>query len=83
MLSPTRDEVFRLDALTGKVLGRRSAADAAPKNVPRTEWTRRFSLALDAMRGLALTLTIQPRTTPIHRDPWPDLRRELARLLDR
>ena len=59
------------------------AADAAPKNVPRAEWTRRFSVALDAMRGLALTLTIQPRTTPIHRDPWPDLRRELARLLDR
>ena len=59
------------------------AADAAPKNIPRAEWTRRFSVALDAMRGLALTLTIQPRTTPIHRDPWPDLRRELARLLDR
>ena len=31
------------------------AADAAPKNVPRAEWTRRFSVALDAMRGLALT----------------------------
>jgi AcrR family transcriptional regulator len=59
------------------------AADAAPKNVPRAEYTRRFSVALDAMRGLALTLTIQPRTTPIPRDPWPDLRRELARLLDR
>jgi AcrR family transcriptional regulator len=59
------------------------AADATPTNVPRTEWTRRFSVALDAMRGLALTLTIQPRSTPIHRDPWPDLRRELTRLLDR
>jgi hypothetical protein len=52
-------------------------------NVPRAEWTRRFSVALDAMRGLALTLTIQPRTTPIQRDPLPDLRRELAGLLDR
>ena len=59
------------------------AADVAPKHVPRAEWTRRFSVALDAMRGLALTLTMQPRTTPVQRDPWPDLRRELARLLDR
>ncbi len=58
------------------------AADAAPKNVPRAEWTRRFSVALDAMRGLALTLAMQPRTTPVQRDPWPDLRRELTRLLD-
>jgi AcrR family transcriptional regulator len=59
------------------------AADAAPANVPRAEWTRRFSVALDAMRGLALTLTIQPRTSPLERDPWPDLRDELALLLDR
>ena len=59
------------------------AADAAPKTVPRAEWTRRFSAALDAMRGLALKLTIQPRTTPIQRDPWPALRRELTHLLDR
>jgi AcrR family transcriptional regulator len=59
------------------------AADAAPKGIPRPEWIRRFSLALDAMRGLALTIAMQPRTTPLHRDPWPDLRRELARLLDR
>ncbi len=58
------------------------AADVAPKNVPRAEWTRRFSVALDAMRGLALTLAMQPRTTPVQRDPWPDLRRELTRLLD-
>lgn len=59
------------------------AADAAPKNIARADWTRRFSVALDAMRGLALTLTIQPRTTPIEHDPWPDLRYELTRLLDR
>jgi AcrR family transcriptional regulator len=59
------------------------AADAAPKGIPRAEWTRRFSVALDAMRGLALTLAMQPRTTPVQRDPWPDLRRELTRLLDR
>jgi AcrR family transcriptional regulator len=58
------------------------AADAAPMDVPRAEWTRRFSVALDAMRGLALTLAMQPRTTPLQRDPWPDLRRELTRLLD-
>jgi AcrR family transcriptional regulator len=58
------------------------AADVAPKNVPRADWTRRFSVALDAMRGLALTLAMQPRTTPVQRDPWPDLRRELTRLLD-
>jgi len=59
------------------------AADVAPEHVPRAEWTRRFSVALDAMRGLALTLAMQPRTTPVQRDPWPDLRRELAGLLDR
>ena len=54
------------------------AADVAPKNVPRAEWTRRFSVALDAMRGLALTLTMQPRTTPFSEIPgrtsdasWP------------
>jgi hypothetical protein len=58
------------------------AADAAPKDVPRAEWNRRFSVALDAMRGLALTLAMQPRATPVQRDPWPDLRRELTRLLD-
>ena len=59
------------------------AAEAAPEGVPRAEWTRRFSVALDAMRGLALTLTTQPRVGPVHRDPWPDLRRELTHLLDR
>jgi len=35
------------------------AADATPKNVPRAEGTRRFSVALYAMRGLALTLAVQ------------------------
>jgi AcrR family transcriptional regulator len=59
------------------------AADAAPENVPRAEWTRRFSVALDAMRGLALTIAMQPRTSPVQRDPWPVLRRELTSLLDR
>jgi AcrR family transcriptional regulator len=59
------------------------ASDAAPKDVPRTEWTRRFSVALDAMRGLALTIAMQPRTTPDRRDSWPALRRELTGLLDR
>ena len=41
------------------------------------------NIGREAMRGLALTLTIQPRTTPVQRDPWPALRRELTRLLDR
>jgi hypothetical protein len=59
------------------------AADIAPQDIPRTEWTRRFSVALDAMRGLALTIAIQPRASPVQRDPWPALRRELAGLLDR
>ena len=59
------------------------AADAAPHNIPRAEWTRRFSVALDAMRGLALTIAMQPRMSPVQRDPWPVLRRELAGLLDR
>jgi len=58
------------------------AGDVAPKDVPRTEWTRRFSVALDAMRGLALTIAMQPRRSPVRRDPWPALRRELTGLLD-
>lgn len=59
------------------------AGDVAPQDVPSTEWTRRFSVALDAMRGLALTIAMQPRTSPVRRDPWPALRRELTGLLDR
>ncbi|MEZ0050224.1 AcrR family transcriptional regulator [Mycobacterium sp. MAA66] len=59
------------------------AVDTAPKRLSRADWTRRFSAALDAMRGLALTLATQPRATPINHDPWPDLRRELTQLLDR
>jgi AcrR family transcriptional regulator len=59
------------------------AADTAPENLSRLDWTRRFSAALDAMRGLALTLATQPRTRPIAHDPWPDLRHELTQLLDR
>ncbi|MEV6559425.1 TetR/AcrR family transcriptional regulator [Nocardia sp. NPDC051756] len=59
------------------------ANDLAPERLPRTEWTRRVAVALDAMRGLALTLTVQPRPTPVTHDPWPTTRAELTALLDR
>lgn len=59
------------------------ADDVAPENLSRAEWTRRIAVALDAMRGLALTLTIQPRATPLRHDPWPATRAELTALLDR
>ncbi|MFI1918127.1 TetR/AcrR family transcriptional regulator [Nocardia sp. NPDC020380] len=59
------------------------ADDVAPEHLPRAEWTRRIAVALDAMRGLALTLTIQPRPAPIRHDPWPTTRTELTALLDR
>ncbi|MFF2550051.1 TetR family transcriptional regulator [Nocardia sp. NPDC058058] len=59
------------------------ADDVAPEDLPRAEWTHRIAVALDAMRGLALTLTIQPRPAQPRRDPWPATRAELTALLDR
>jgi AcrR family transcriptional regulator len=60
-----------------------TAADLAPAGLNRIVWTRRVAAALNAMRGLALTLSIQPRATTIANDPWPPLRAELTALLDR
>lgn len=59
------------------------ADDVAPEHLPRAEWTRRMAVALDAMRGLALALAIQPRPESVRRDPWPATRAELTALLDR
>ncbi|MFB8275293.1 TetR/AcrR family transcriptional regulator [Nocardia colli] len=59
------------------------ADDVAPEQLSRIEWTRRVAVALDAMRGLALSLTVQPRLTPVEHDPWPTTRAELTALLDR
>lgn len=60
-----------------------TVADLAPAGLNRTGWARRVAAALNAMRGLALTLSIQPRATAIANDPWPPLRAELTTLLDR
>lgn len=55
----------------------------APDTLPTKTWTRRVSVALNTMRGLALALNIEPREQPIKTDPWPATRRELTELLDR
>ncbi|MCU1678649.1 MAG: betI 15 [Frankiales bacterium] len=43
-------------------------------------WEGRLTLALSAMRGLALTQAFEPRAKR-GRDPWPAMRAELERLL--
>jgi hypothetical protein len=55
----------------------------APDTLPTKTWTRRVSVALNTMRGLALALNIEPRDRPVKTDPWPATRRELTELLDR
>jgi AcrR family transcriptional regulator len=57
--------------------------ELAPAALPRKTWTRRVSVALNTMRGLALALNIEPRESPLKTDPWPATRRELTQLLDR
>jgi AcrR family transcriptional regulator len=59
-----------------------AAADLAPDHLPRRVWNRRVGVALDAMRGLALS-RIEPRTTDPAADRWPTTRGELTHLLDR
>jgi len=56
----------------------------APATLTPAAWNRRLSLALHAMRGLALTLTLEPHPTPADPDDrWPAVRAELVALLDR
>ena len=59
------------------------AADIAPADLSRAAWNTRISATLDAMRGLALTLAVQPRKATSRRDPWPNLRSELIALVER
>jgi len=60
-----------------------AATDLAPSDLPPREWNRRIGVAIDAMRGLALRLTIEPRQQSATSDPWPSTRAELTYLLDR
>ncbi|MFX0578176.1 TetR/AcrR family transcriptional regulator [Nocardia nepalensis] len=59
-------------------------AEAAPADLPHSEWNRRLTLALDTIRGLALRLSLTPRNPnePVA-DPWPATRTELITLIDR
>lgn len=58
------------------------ADDLAPTDLARHDWHRRFAVALNTMRGLALGLRIEPRPSTATTDPWPATRTELTRLLD-
>jgi AcrR family transcriptional regulator len=60
-----------------------ATADLVPPDLPRRVWNRRLGVALDAMRGLALTHTIEPHENDRAADRWPPTRAELAHLLDR
>lgn len=58
--------------------------DIGPATLDRSAWNHRISITLHAMRGLALTLALEPRPTPAdHDDRWPAARAELTALLDR
>jgi AcrR family transcriptional regulator len=58
-----------------------ATADLAPPDLPRQIWNRRLGVALDAMRGLALSRAIEPHEHAT--DKWPNTRIELTNLLDR
>jgi AcrR family transcriptional regulator len=59
------------------------AADLAPADLNRGAWLRRLRVAGHAMRGLALSLAIEPRERRPTLDPWPATRDELAAMIDR
>jgi AcrR family transcriptional regulator len=71
-LAPLQPEMSRAVSAAG--------ADLAPAGVPRREWNSRLTVALDAMRGLALRRAVEPRETDDD-DPWPSVRDQLVRLL--
>lgn len=45
-------------------------------------WRRRIGVAIDTMRGLALTERFEPHHSERRRDRWPTARAELLRLLE-
>jgi len=45
------------------------------------DWARRLTLALSAIRGLALSERFEPREPRLRRDPWPDFRETLLAAL--
>jgi AcrR family transcriptional regulator len=59
------------------------ATELTPPHLQPDAWRSRFGAAMHAMRGLALSLAIEPREPVSTRDPWPTLRRELTALIDR
>ncbi|QIS12749.1 hypothetical protein [Nocardia arthritidis] len=58
-----------------------TAADLTPPGIEARDWTRRITVALDTLRGLALRTAIEPRQSSSSRNPWLATRTELARLL--
>ncbi|WP_051173983.1 TetR/AcrR family transcriptional regulator [Amycolatopsis orientalis] len=59
-----------------------ATADLAPAGMSRREWNSRLTVALDAMRGLALRRAVEPHEPAEPRDdPWPGTRDHLAQLL--
>lgn len=55
--------------------------ECRPPDADPRAWIRRCALALDTLRGLALSQTLEPRH-PGTRDRWPDTKAELAAFLD-
>ncbi|WP_051342526.1 TetR/AcrR family transcriptional regulator [Pseudonocardia spinosispora] len=56
----------------------------APDTLPLMAWNSRISITLHAMRGLALSLALEPRPSPTdHDERWPAARAELTALLNR
>lgn len=72
-LAPLERELSRVIAAT--------SADLTPPGVAQRDWNRRWGMALDTMRGLALRRAIEPRDGSRRTDPWPATRAELARVL--
>jgi AcrR family transcriptional regulator len=61
----------------------RAVADLKPPTLPTRSWTPRLRAAIHTMRGLALSLAIEPRASEPVRDPWPATRRELTAMINR
>ncbi|WP_225728328.1 MULTISPECIES: hypothetical protein [unclassified Nocardia] len=58
-----------------------TAADLTPPGIEARDWTRRITVVLDTLHGLALRTAIEPRQSSSSRNPWLATRTELARLL--
>ncbi|MFE3060407.1 TetR/AcrR family transcriptional regulator [Nocardia sp. NPDC059239] len=57
-------------------------AKLTPPHLDRKSWVRRVGVAMDAIRGLALTQQLEPRRPERGRDRWPTVRSELLRMIE-